>query len=224
MELLGSVRGQDLWEFVKKRSFCYFFHMKMQHFESKFEQTGNIFEWQFIGEVDVKSPEYQKALKKLQEESGKEKKKGYIGFEQAAEFAKKFQPFDPTHPNKPFARDVRIGLLDLMMGKKWITESEEDQDRVKFYTAVGTPLDKFHGIDAFMEYKDPNGKKYRVTFDLTLNPKKPEAKSDIVVSELPDPNAEEEKIRYLATIEQYAQKVLGCIEIRKSHEENKPKE
>lgn len=54
-----------------------------------------------------------------------------------------------------------------------------------------------------------------------MKPKKQGYKSDIVVTELPDTNLEEEKIRYLATIEQCAQKTLGVIEIKKSHEENK---
>ena len=95
----------------------------MKNFESKFEQTGNLFEWQFIGEVDTKSHEYQKELKKLQEESAKKGKTGgFISREKALELARKFQPFDPTHPNKPFARDVRISLLDLMIDKNIIMQ------------------------------------------------------------------------------------------------------
>lgn len=190
--------------------------------ESKFEQTGNLFEWQFIGEVDTNSREYQKELRRLQEEAAqKGATQGHIPYEKALELAKRFQPFDPTHPNKPFARDIRISLLDLMINKGLITDSEEDQDRIKFYTAVKTPLDTFHSVDAFVEFKDLDDKKYLVTFDLTLNPHKKEHRSDIIVTKLPDPNLDEEKIKYLATIEEYAQKALGCIEMRKSHEDEK---
>lgn len=196
----------------------------MEKYGSKFEQSGNLFEWQFIGEVDTGSREYQKELFKLQEEAAqKGSARNHIPYEKAVELAKKFQPFDPTHPNKPFARDVRVSLLDLMIGKGLITESEEDQDRIKFYTAVKTPLDLFHGVDAFIEFKDRNGKKYLTSFDLTLNPHKQEHRSDIIVTELPDPKLEEEKIKYLATIEQYAQKAMGCIEMKKANEENKEK-
>ncbi|MBU4348163.1 hypothetical protein KJ671_01485 [Patescibacteria group bacterium] len=196
----------------------------MGKYESKFEQTGNLFEWQFIGEVDTNSYEYQKELYKLQKESAEEGvENDHIPYEKAVKLAKKFQPFDPTHPNKPFARDIRISLLDLMINKKLITESEEDQDRIKFYTAVKTPLDIFHGIDAFIEFEDSNKKKHLVTFDLTINPQKIECKSDIIVTELPDPDLKEETLKYNATIERYAQKALGCIEMRKSNEENKEK-
>ncbi|MDO8442860.1 MAG: hypothetical protein Q7S81_01175 [bacterium] len=191
-------------------------------YESKFEQTGNLFEWQFIGEVDINSREYQKELHKLQEEAAqKGASNGHIPYEEAMELARKFQPFDPTHPNKPFARDVRISLLDLMINKKLITDSEEDQDCIKFYTAVKTPLDTFHSVDAFIEFKDLKGKKYLTTFDLTLNPRKKEHRSDIIVTKLPDPNLDEDKLRYLATIEDYAQKALGVLEMRMAHEENK---
>ena len=107
-------------------------------YESKFEQTGNLFEWQAIGEVDTKTHEYQKELFKLQEEAAEKATNRHVPYEKADRTCQKFQPFDPTHPNKPFARDIRISLLDLMIGKKMITENEEDQDRIKFYTAVKT--------------------------------------------------------------------------------------
>jgi hypothetical protein len=193
----------------------------MKNYESKSEQTGNIFEWQFIGEIDTSSREYQKELHKLQEEAAQKGSiDGHIPYKKAVELATKFQPFDPTHPNKPFARDVRISLLDLMISKGMITDSEDDQDRIKFYTSVKTPLDVFHGIDAFVQFKDSNEKKYLITFDLTLNTQKKEYKSDIIVNKLPDPNLDEEKIQYLAVVEQYAQKALDCIEIKKAPEEN----
>lgn len=194
----------------------------MKKYESKQEQTGNIFEWQFIGEVDTTNREYQKELFRLQEEAAqKGATNRHIPYDKAMELARKFQPFDPTHPNKPFARDIRISLLDLMINKKLITNSEEDQDRVKFYTAVKTPLDLFHGVDAFIEYKDIDNKRYPVTLDLTLTKSKRVYRSDVVINELPDPELDKEKIKYLATVEQYANKVLGCIEMKKSNEEIK---
>lgn len=194
-----------------------------RRFQPKMEQTGGLFEWQFIGKVDTENRDYQKELKKLQEEGAREgATNGFIKRAKAMELVRKFQPCDPTNPyQKPFSRDIRVSLIDLMIIKGLISDDDEDKNRIKFYTAVGTPLDKFHSIDAFIEFEDKNGKKYPVTFDLTLNQNKQEYKSDIVVNELPDPNLDDEKIKYLATIEQYAQKVMGVIEIKKSHEENK---
>lgn len=202
----------------------------MKHrYESKFEQTGNLFEWQFIGEVNTNSREYQKELRRFQEEAAeKGATQGHIPYQEALELAKKFQPFDPTNPHKkPFARDIRVSLIELMENKGLLPKdsTNEDKDRVKFYTAVKTPLDTFHSVDAFIEFEDLNGKKYLVTFDLTLNPHKKEHRSDIIVQKLPDPNLKEESMKYNATIEEYAQKALGCIEMRKSYEEeNKEKE
>lgn len=188
----------------------------MKRFESKFELTENLFRYQAVGEVDVSNPDYQKALKKLREEEKEAGLKGgQISFEKTVELAKKFQPHDPTHPIKPFARDMRISLLDLMIGKKWVEQNEEDQDRVKFYTAVGTPLDKLYGAHAFIEYKDRDGERYYATLDLSLA-KKAEYKSDIIISKLPDPHLEEEKIEYLATIEKYANQALRYIEMRRA--------
>lgn len=46
---------------------------------------------------------------------------------------------------------------------------------VKFYTAVGTPMDFFHGVDGFFECDG-----VQVTLDLTLNPHKTSHKADIV--------------------------------------------
>lgn len=197
----------------------------MSKYESKFNQTGNIFEWQFIGQIDIGSQEYRKELLRLQEESAKKgTTNGCITPEKAMDLARKFQPFDSTNPNKPFARDIKISLLDLMIGKGLIPNNEKDQDRIKFYTASQTPLDTFHGIDAFIEFEDLDGKKYTVSFDLTLNPRKGGYKSDIVVAELPDPNIKENRLSYLAAIENYAQKALELIEMRMSLEENKKDE
>src|SRR3989344_1859536 len=178
----------------------------MRRFESKFGQTGGIFEWQYINKVDIQNPKYQKALHQAQEEESKEgQENGYLRFKKSVELVKEFQPFDPLNPDKPFARDIRISLIDLLIGKGWIEDTEEDMDRGKFYTAVGTPLDKFHSADAFIEYQDKNGKTYRVTIDLTLNPHKKSYKDNVVVSELPDPNLEDERLMYLAKVEKYAQ-------------------
>jgi len=179
----------------------------MKNFESRMELTGSLFEEEAVGKVDTKNPEYQQALKKAQEEEAKEGvKSGYIRFRKALELARKFQPADPTNPNKYFSRDLRIALQDLLSLK-----TEEEMDRVKFYTAAGTPLDTFHGVDAFLEYEDERKQTHRATFDFTANPHKQVYKSDIMVlkNELPDPDLESQK--YLEKIEGYAKEVFSKI-------------
>ncbi len=47
---------------------------------------------------------------------------------------------------------------------------------LKFFTAVGTPLDFFHGVDGFFEFKG-----VVVTIDVTMNPHKDSGKADIIV-------------------------------------------
>jgi hypothetical protein len=181
-------------------------------YESKLNLTGNLFEAEQIGEVDTKNPEYQKALRAAQAQEAKVGKEGgYIRFRAALELAKKFQPSDPTNPEKPFGRELRIALQDILN-----LDAPEDYDRVKFYTAVGTPLDKFHGVDAFVEFEkeDKETKRvdvYRATFDFTTNPQKQVYKSDIVVQEkdLPDPKLESED--FLKAVEGFAKQVAEKI-------------
>lgn len=166
----------------------------------KYGYTGKIFEEDFVGSIK-KSPDYQKALFELKE---KTKKGDYVGYNDALELAKKFQPWDPANPNKNFARDLRIEIID-QLG----LEREEDMDRVKFYTSVGSPLDVFHGIDAFLEYTDKEGKTHRVTFDLSMNPAKEEYKADLIVKELADPEHESEK--YLEEIKETAKNAASLL-------------
>lgn len=180
-------------------------------------ETGHLFEWQYIGEIDTKNPKYQTELEKVRREEEKAgMTDGYIRFRKAMELAKKFQPYDPTNPNKHFARDIRIELQDLLG-----LTTEEEMDRVKFYTAVGSPLDRRHSVDAFIEYTDEKGETFRATFDLTTNPQKQAYKTDIVVQmkDIPDPNSD--KKEYNEAIKEFAKKILPKMVVKKLHEEKK---
>lgn len=185
-----------------------------QRFESKFEQTGGLFEEELVGEADIKNPEYQKELKITQEQEARAiKKEGYIRFWEALKLAKKFQPGDPTNPQKPFGRELRIALQDLLKLK-----TGEEMDRVRFYTAIGTPLDKIHGVDAFVEYEDLDKKLYHATFDFTTNPRKKVYKSDIVVLEKELPDSQLDSSGFLEKIEEYAKRTLSKMAVREVQE------
>lgn len=95
------------------------------------------------------------------------------------------KPYPAENPTKPFPRDIREGLLDLVFDPKKPIDPKR-YNEIRFYTAVESPLD-FLGIDAFMEM-DVQGKSdpLLVTLDLTANQSKMRNKADIVVLLPPD--------------------------------------
>ena len=139
---------------------------------------GTEFEWDIFGAVDTKNPEYQKELAKVA------KPNEFVFFRDAIRLVKKFQPHDPGNPERPFARELRMEIieqLDLL--------EEKDMDKVKFYTAIGTPLDKWHSIDGFFEIEQENGPPIMITLEATTITEEEkikrgqEIKADIVISE-----------------------------------------
>lgn len=162
--------------------------------------SGRMFERDFIGVVDVERPEYQAAYRAAVDEGG------YAPYERAVRLAKQFQPYDPTNPTRPFAMDIRIAVTDLL------GFSPEQYDRVRFYTAVHTPFDHKHGVDAFLEVEDPKTRTVRrVTFDLSLNRRK-DPKADILVRDLPIPDDVDEGDHYLEDVASYAQEATRVLE------------
>lgn len=83
---------------------------------------------------------------------------------------KGMQPFEPTDPEPDFANTVHYYVYEGL---------GLDAENVKFYTAVKSPLDKFHGIDGWFEI-DKDGRLRRVTVDITMNDHKDEYKADVV--------------------------------------------
>jgi hypothetical protein len=53
-----------------------------------------------------------------------------------------------------------------------------DYSELKLFSAVGSPLDFFHGVDAFFEFQGRI-----VTIDVTKNPHKLEGKADFILQE-----------------------------------------
>ncbi len=86
---------------------------------------------------------------------------GYVSYREALSLARENQPPLRTPTVAKIARTLR----------------EELGDSARVCTAVGTPLDIFHGVDGFVEFKG-----VVVTFDLTKNPHKDSGKADIIIS------------------------------------------
>jgi len=85
--------------------------------------------------------------------------KSYMTYEASMAFAECNQPAR----KQPAARNLQTAVSDLMGGT------------VEFFTAVGTPLDRFHGVDAWLVFEG-----HVVTIDVTLNSDKDVAKAHIV--------------------------------------------
>ena len=100
-------------------------------------------------------------LGKIEREDGRKERGSYLPFKAAIELVKNSQPGDPTDPEAGFANDLHTMVAEKL--------GLEDYSHLKFYTAVGSELDLYHGIDAFFEIDDPRtGKIYRLTLDITL--------------------------------------------------------
>jgi hypothetical protein len=108
--------------------------------------SGRMFEADVLGSVVVKT---------------KWMEVGYLPFEKAVELAREFQHGDPTNPEKNFANDLRLAIIERLEKRDFLKLG--DEDNVKFYSALGMPLDVFHGIDAFIEFTDRLSVTHRLT-------------------------------------------------------------
>ena len=124
--------------------------------------TGKIAESEVLGETA--KPEYEKKMAM----------EGYITYDQAMDLVKDFQPFqDPTDPyENRFPQDVHATLADLLKLQNF--------SQLRYYTAIDSPLDRLHSVDAFFELDLGNGQCMRVTLDMTQNPNKEDYKADVV--------------------------------------------
>jgi hypothetical protein len=197
------------------------------------KETGETYERDLLG--------YVKESVNLNKESGysvilgayEKDKVPYLPFWKAVELVKKLQPSDPTNPAKGFLKDLRLEVIDTLLNfssekikenpkiKNFQVNLGSDEDRVKIFTAVGSPLDIYHGVDGFIEFEGKNGKKQIVTFDVSLDKlkmnKQPRA-NIILIGEVPDPTRgknEEEKnkntTKYFEVLNKIAQEVVEVL-------------
>ena len=148
---------------------------------------------------------YEVAYKQIANE------RGYVNFIQAMTLVREHgnPKVDATDPSKPLARELRIAVID-ELGLE-----DKDQDRIKFFSAVGTALDHFHGVDGWIEFQPEEGPPVIVTLDVTLNTKKLEHKADIIISEVPDPDEDEkafEDLVYQTYAPQVAKRLAKAVQ------------
>ncbi len=95
----------------------------------------------------------------------------FVRPERAFAMLKEMQPFNPTDPTPDFASELQAFIYDALT---------LDAEHVGFYTAVKSPLDRFHGVDGWFEVHQSPGRLHRVTIDLTTNPHKDRSGADII--------------------------------------------
>lgn len=171
--------------------------------------SGGMIEHEVFGSVDKKK--YFKEVTGRDPQSEKEFRKfisnSYINFQEALDLAKRCQSYDNSDPEPRFANDLHAHLAEKI--------GLEDYSELKLYTAVGSQLDYWHGIDGFFEFKH-EGKTIRVTIDVTSNPQKDKTKADVLLyipAEGLDPKLD--KVKYSSKIGEAADDILHCLEIKK---------
>lgn len=169
--------------------------------------SGRLYERDYLGEARV-TDEFREAWRKLRRNASGRLER----LEDLYDLVKLAQDGDPTNPKKDFARELRLAVADEL------NVEEEGLEGLRFYTAVGTPLDNL-GVDAFVECRAKNGLDYRVTLDITMNRDKVESghRADVIVGELPDP----EDDGYLEAVESYAKKIADVLRRRQESDERR---
>lgn len=135
------------------------------------EKAGHRVERAVLGEINTEG--YQRFVEKKLEEFGGKKPSEEVMFQIYRDAVKENQktfknPSDPRAPGRePFASDLHSTVVE-MLGKKIGKDMEYDQ--LRYYSAVGSDLDRKYGTDAFLELDLGEGKTIDVTLDITLKP------------------------------------------------------
>lgn len=164
--------------------------------------TGNLMERELFHEV-----------KKHEEMPPLEK---YVPYDQALGVVKESQPYsDPSDPDPRFANDLHATVADMLQ--------LDDYKKLKLYTAVGSHLDKWHKVDAFIEAETEKDN-IIVTMDVTYNPDKGEEYGADIVFMYPkeglDPKLKEDKEEYNNNISELAKRVVEKIKLQLPNKES----
>ena len=116
----------------------------------------------------------------LEEESfgrpllSEDEKKRYMKYKEAMNLVKDKQAFEPGDPDPRFANDLHASIAEKL--------KLDDYGKLKFFSSVDSPLDYYHGVDAFFEVEGKDGKKRIVTIDISGNSKKDKGKADVLIN------------------------------------------
>ena len=173
------------------------------------DTTGKILEEEYFGKNDTAGVKRAAALALYRELSGGKdpaETDFYLPFSKAITYVKSFQPWgDPTSPETKVARD----LFDFTCESLDLNPESQAAEGLKFFTAIGSPLDERHGVDAFIEFDGQ-----RVLIDVTKNPAKKfeDSTADrLIIEELPDWTDPQKRNAYLEAIKKYSEYIAKAL-------------
>jgi len=129
----------------------------------------------------------------------------YQKYDDAMKYVKDNQIGEPSDPSAWFANDLHATIADEL--------GLEDYSQLKFYTAIGSSLDKYHSIDGFFELQiDPENPDdvVRVTIDLTTNPNKDDYRADLVIL-VPKNGLDPKDDDYKEALNNHAQEIVAKL-------------
>lgn len=156
---------------------------------------GKLIEQELLGSVKKEKLEFGR-LHEIEAE--------YLGYRPSLDYVKSHQRGDPFNPKRFFPKSLLEGLR---------TSSFFDSlniEQIAFYTAVDSVLDKFHGVDAFFEYKIKEGGTLRVTIDVTTNPNKDKHRADVILA-IPKEGLDPSDHDYQELVERYINQIEQCF-------------
>lgn len=135
-------------------------------------ETGGTLEWGVFGGIGKGKVAGAVREMGLAPEEIEKLRGGYLPYDKSVELVKKIQNVTETHgPANP----EKIIIVDI---KNFLEESlKKNSENIRFYSALKTPLDIMHGVDAFFEIdvEKEEGKEEKkpivVTLDITMRGK-----------------------------------------------------
>ncbi|MEK9175578.1 MAG: hypothetical protein AAB795_03235 [Patescibacteria group bacterium] len=130
------------------------------------------------------SYKYAEALKRYTFKSNGGSTTGRWSFNDALSFVREVQIQDPMNPQRKFMRDLRDAVI-----RKLSLDQKDIVKNLGIYSAIRTPLDFYHGVDAFIELRTNDGELKIVTMDATLNKEKLDTeriKANVLIGEVPE--------------------------------------
>ena len=171
--------------------------------DAAIEYSGVIAEADAFGVIDTESPQYRVMAEawcaKYADLIAKFRQGTLSERERSAIFGSAFHlienlpqyrdhPERATNPRERALADLRIQVGD---GLELFTD--EQMERIRAYTAVGSVVDRALGIDGFLKIAPPDHhhRSVYVTFDYTINPEKNKTRAAVLIKRLPDPDLAE---------------------------------